>query len=165
MKKLILTIILLMLILISGCSKNNIKFKVAYEGKGGFGFDKENSTFCISEHVSSKEQLIELSDKMNNHFFDESSTNYNNEIATHIRTYDDIFFKENSLIICVINAGNGYEYKINDLDIQDNILSVNIKKIEKSGIYTDEGFTYIFVIETNKNNLIDVKNIEVNKIL
>lgn len=161
MKKLILTIILLMLILLSGCSKNNIKFKVAYEGKGGFGFDKENSTFCISEHVSSKEQLIELSDKMNNHFFDESSTNYNNEIATHIRTYDDIFFKENSLIICVINAGNGYEYKINDLDIQDNNLSVNIKKIEKSGIYTDEGFTYIFVIETSKSNMINIEMVKV----
>lgn len=70
---------------VGGCSCKTNKFEIAYEGKGGFGFDEDKLTYCISEYISTKEELKALLQKLNNGYFDELSTSYNSNIGLIIR--------------------------------------------------------------------------------
>lgn len=161
MKKLLMMCFMLCLIAaFGGCSCKSNKFKIAYEGKGGFGFDEDKLTYCISEYISTKEELKTLSKKLNNGYFDESSTSYNSNIGLIIRNYDDIFFNDNNLIVCVIDAGNRFDYSVNKLDVSNNKLIINIKKTQKKGTFTDEAFSYLFIIEVEKKDFLNINYVE-----
>lgn len=161
MKKLILVVIFLsFMIVCTGCINETNQYQIAFEGKGGFGFDADNSTFCITELICSKDELEQLSHKMDNGYFDEFSTNFNNEIALKVRSFDKNFFKNNNLIICVIDAGSSYDYFVDNLDLNENKLIINIEKTKKKGTFTDEAYSYLFIIEVNKNYTKDIEDVE-----
>lgn len=161
MKKLILLVIFLFFMIVcSGCIKETNQYQISFEGKGGFGFDADDSTYCITELIHSKDELEQLSDKMDNGYFDEFSTNFNNEIALKVRSYDKNFFENNNLIICVIDASSSYDYFIDNLDLNENKLIINIKKSKKKGTFTDEAYSYLFIIEVNKNYTKDIEHLE-----
>ena len=148
------------MIVCSGCIKETNQYKISFEGKGGFGFNADDSTYCITELIHSKDELEQLSDKMNNGYFDEFSTNFNNEIALKVRSFDKNFFENNNLIICVIDASSSYDYFIDNLDLNENKLIINIKKSKKKGTFTDEAYSYLFIIEVNKNYTKDIEHLE-----
>lgn len=162
MKKIIIILFLLMnfVIISTSCIKKTKPYRVSFQGKGGFGFDEENYTWCMTKFVSSQDELEKLSNKMNKGFFDESSNNYNSEIALKVRSFDNNFFQFNNLIICVIEAGNSYNYYIDDLVPSENQLIINIKKKKKKGTFTDEAYSYLFIIELNKNFVQDIERLE-----
>lgn len=160
MKKIIVLFMMLILsVTLVGCSNKNHNFSIAYEGKSAFGFDDEKLTYCLSEYVSTREKLETLSKKFNNGYFDELSLSYNSEMGLMIRKYDDEFFKDNSLVICVIDAGNHYNYSVNKLEVRNSELIINIKKTQKKGIFTDEAFAYSFIIEVEKTEFSNIKSV------
>ena len=107
-----------------------------------------------------REKLETLSKKLNNGYFDELSFSYNSEMGLMIRKYDDEFFKDNSLVICVIDAGNYYNYSVNKLEVSNSELTINIKKTQKKGIFTDEAFAYSFIIEVEKTEFSNIKSVK-----
>ena len=159
MRKIMIYFVLFLIVFIVGCSSNETNFKIAYEGKGGFGYDVETKAFCLSELISSREELESLSNRYSSRYFDESSENYNSEIGILIRSYDDVFFDDRSLIICVILSGNGFYYKIK-LDVNEDKLIINLKKSRKKGTFTDELFSYLFIIEVEKKDFSNINRVE-----
>ena len=161
MKKILMMCFTLCLIaVVGGCSYKTNKFEIAYEGKGGFGFDEDKLTYCISEYISTKEELKALSKKLNNGYFDEFSTSYNSSVGLIIRNYDDVFFNDNNLIVCVIDGANSFDYSVNKLDVSNNKLIINIKKAQKKGTFTDEAFSYLFIIEVEKKEFLNINYVE-----
>lgn len=133
--------------------KKIISINVGYEGKGSFGFDEENLSYTICEKITNADKLIELSSQMKNGFFDESSNSYNSKLGIKVRSYDNDYFVNNDLIICVFDAGNHYNYNVNNIINYEDALIVNIDKNLKIGTFTDESFAYIILIEINKKDI------------
>ena len=158
MKKiLILFLAITTIIFLTSCN-NSIKFAVGYEGKGTFGFYAQGMGATNVEIVSSKDELIDLCEKYNNNFFNENSGNYNNEIPLKVRSYDDSFFESHSLVICEISAGNHYSYKVNKIIKDEDSLQIIIKEKRKIGTYTDIGFIYLFLLELEKEDVLNIKS-------
>ena len=158
MKKiLILFLAITTIIFLTSCN-NSIKFAVGYEGKGTFGFYAQGMGATNVEIVSSKDELIDLCEKYNNNFFNENSENYNNEIPLNVRSYDDSFFESHSLVICEISAGNHYSYKVNKIIKDEDSLQIIIKEKRKIGTYTDIGFIYLFLLELEKEDVLNIKS-------
>ena len=129
MKKVLMICFMLILsVTLVGCSNKANKYKISYEGKGTFGFDEEKMTYCLSKYISTKQELETISKKLNNGYFDESSANYNSEIGLIIRNYDDSFFIDKSLIVCVIDGENRFDYSVDKLKVSNDELVINIKK-------------------------------------
>lgn len=145
---------------LTSCSNDGIKFVVRFSGRDGFGMDRDTLAFCFSERITSKEELIMLSQKMQNGIFDEQSDSYDSEVGKIIRSYDETFFENNNLIICVIESGYGYSNKIKKLDIDDNKLIVHINKKRKKGTHINVAFTYLFLLEVNKEDVSNVDYVE-----
>ena len=49
---------------------------------------------------------------------------------------------------------------IDNLDLNENKLIINIKKSKKKGTFTDEAYSYLFIIEVNKNYTKDIEHLE-----
>lgn len=133
--------------------KKIISINIGYEGKGSFGFDEENLWYTLCEKITNADKLIELSSQMKNGFFDESSNSYNSKLGIKVRSYDNDYFVNNDLIICVFDAGNHYNYNVNNIINYEDALIVNIDKNLKIGTFTDESFAYIILIEINKKDI------------
>lgn len=159
MRKIMIYLVLFLIVFIVGCSSNETNFKIAYEGKGGFGYDEETKAFCLSELISSREELESLANRYSSRYFDESSESYNSEVGILIRSYDDVFFDDRSLIICEILSGNGFYYQIK-LDVNEDKLIINLKKTRKKGTFTDEFFSYLFIIEVEKKDFSNINRVE-----
>lgn len=125
-----------------------------------FGFDEEKMTYCLSKYISTKQELETISKKLNNGYFDESSANYNSEIGLIIRNYDDSFFIDKSLIVCVIDGENRFDYSVDKLKVSNDELVINIKKTNKMGTFTDEAFANLSIIEVEKNEFQNIKSVK-----
>ena len=161
MKKVLMICFMLILsVTLVGCSNKANKYKISYEGKGTFGFDEEKMTYCLSKYISTKQELETISKKLNNGYFDESSANYNSEIGLIIRNYDDSFFIDKSLIVCVIDGENRFDYSVDKLKVSNDELVINIKKTYKMGTFTDEAFANLSIIEVEKNEFQNIKSVK-----
>ena len=157
MKKVLMICFMLILsVTLVGCSNKANKYKISYEGKGTFGFDEEKMTYCLSKYISTKQELETISKKLNNGYFDESSANYNSEIGLIIRNYDDSFFIDKSLIVCVIDGENRFDYSVDKLKVSNDELVINIKM----GTFTDEAFANLSIIEVEKNEFQNIKSVK-----
>lgn len=159
-RALILFLAMTMIFFLISCG-NNIIYSVAYEGKGTFGNytnDSGGVTFGMLEIVSSRDELVSLCEKYNNNYFNENSEFYNNEIPETVRSFDDVFFESHSLVICEIVAGNYCSYKISKIiKVEDN-LQIVIKEKRKTGTYTDVAFMYLFLLELEKDDVLNIKS-------
>ena len=117
-------------------------------------------TYCLSKYISTKQELETISKKLNNGYFDESSANYNSEIGLIIRNYDDSFFIDKSLIVCVIDGENRFDYSVDKLKVSNDELVINIKKTNKMGTFTDEAFANLSIIEVEKNEFQNIKSVK-----
>ena len=113
-----------------------------------------------SKYISTKQELETISKKLNNGYFDESSANYNSEIGLIIRNYDDLFFIDKSLIVCVIDGENRFDYSVDKLKVSNDELVINIKKTNKMGTFTDEAFANLSIIEVEKNEFQNIKSVK-----
>lgn len=150
MKKVLFIMIIVLMLFLNGCSSKTNQYCVAYEGKGSLGYDEINNTYLIKECIKSKQELMELCDRYSNGFYDINSKNYNNQIPTIIRGYDDTYFNKKDLIILVVDKGNSFDYQICGIDIRDTYIDIIIKKLHKYGGFTDEAYAYLFLIEIEK---------------
>ena len=149
MKKLLLLLIMLFICL-TACGGETFPYHVVYNKKGGFGFDKEKNTFLVCESVSSRSELIELCEKYDNHYFDDDFSYANEEIPMIIRSYDESFFNNKDLIIVVTTKNDSFNYKIKGIDINGQEIIINLKKKKLYGTFTDEAYSYMFIIEIEK---------------
>lgn len=157
LKKIILFIsIIVLVLLLIGCRTKSVQYHIAYEGVGSFGFDKFNRTFLINKCVKSKKELVELCEEYSNGFYDKNSKIYDSDISKKIRSYDDSFFNNNELIIIVVEKGDSFEYKINNIVIDNSEIVVNLKKLRKYGTFNDLAYAYLFLIELEKKEQVEV---------
>lgn len=157
MKKNILFILIIVLVLLLiGCRTKSVQYHVAYEGVGFFGFEKLNHTYLMNKCVKSKKELVELCEEYSNGFYDKNSRIYDNDIPKKIRSYDESFFNNNDLIIIVVEKNDSFEYKINDIFIDNSEIVVNLKKVRNHGTFTDEAYGYLFLIELEKKEQVEI---------
>ena len=149
MKKLLLLLIVLFIGL-TACSCNTVSYHVAYNDYGAIGFDTEKNTFFVCESISSRDKLIELCERYDNHYFDDDFSRANQEIPMIIRSYDESFFNNNDLIIVVTTKNDSFNYKIKGIDINGQEIIINLKKKKLYGTFTDEANSYMFIIEIEK---------------
>lgn len=130
-----------------------IKYKINYNGMGFFGYKIVDNKFQIYSCgiINSYEELNNLCKEYNNNFINEYESIYNNE-----------FFKEQSLIIYSFETGYGKETVIEDLILNEEELIIVEKTILKDGFYTTEAFRWMILIEVNKIEIENVKEIKIN---
>lgn len=149
MKRFLLLIIVPILFLL-GCNIKNNDYHVAYKGKYSFGFDDSNMTFLVSKCVKSLDELIKLCDDYSNGFYESNSSNYNDEVPKKIRSYDESFFRSNDLIIIVVGKNDAFDYIVHEVEDIDSTIVVKLRKKHFIGIYTDELYSYLILIELEK---------------
>lgn len=137
---------------------SNKEFTVGTEGTGKTVF-QDKAGFGLSQggvYIDSKENFETICNKLNNGFYDNGSQTYNSKAATICRSYDDSFFEDKALIIYEFMAGYHYNYSVENIDIYNEEAIVNIKAIEKQGVYEDLAFSYLFILEIDIK--LDVKS-------
>lgn len=82
------------------------------------------------------------------------------KLALIIRNYDDSFFIDKSLIVCVIDGENRFDYSVDKLKVSNDELVINIKKTNKMGTFTDEAFANLSIIEVEKNEFQNIKSVK-----
>ena len=130
-----------------------IKYKINYNGMGSFGYKIVDNKFQIYSCgiINSYEKLNNLCKEYNNNFINEYESIYNNE-----------FFKDKSLIIYSFETGYGKETVIEDLILNEEELIIVEKIILKDGFYTTEAFRWMILIEVNKVEIENAKEIKIN---
>jgi hypothetical protein len=137
MKKLLLMLLLPIIILLSGCTKNIVDYKIDYhETDNG-----EERELIFSNH----NELVEMIDDPD------------------IEKYDDEFFDNKLLIVVFHNFGNGLgtnSFEINKIFYNNKTVYVDLN-IESSGLH-QVVVRYILYIEIPK---IDVSKVSITKSL
>src|SRR5690554_3974312 len=129
------------LILLLGCS-SGIQFNIGYDQKGGFGMkevDGSEVTHTL-EIVGSLEALKDLCVEWSNPAFQEGSEHYTSELSKKIRSYDEMFFNDNVLIVYSFDRGQSKKTRIESLVVDNSKLIVNAAFVSKKGTFSDEAF-------------------------
>lgn len=117
----------------------------------------------IPQRIDSVEQLKEFCNDTGMPINDKSNRNYDSDIYIKLRSYNNRYFKSNSLIIVFIGKPHRQELEFANLKIIDDTLIINI--LNEYDPY-DEGVEYptvaddhLMLIEINKNLISKVKQI------
>lgn len=112
-------------------------------------------------YISTREELENMCNKYHNGFFDESSDSYDTERGSILRSLDDSYFQNNSIMVCTLSTGDGYDIMVKKLEARDNILIVTIDQPRRKGAYHDNLYTYLLIFEVEKKDYINVNDVEV----
>lgn len=166
MKKIfnILIIFLIVLFLQACTSSDNLEYNVLYNQKNVFGhkIDSSGKYYNFPDTmICSYEQLLKCCDEYNNYAFNEEDSEYNSELSSLVRKFDEKYFEENSLIIISFETGDGIATNIKEITIKDLSLNVNLKQKNKNGIYNTEAYMWLMIIQINKVDL-HCTNLKIN---
>ena len=145
-----------------GCSLG-IKFNIVYDKMGGFGYKETNGGVAIDmlELVNSLQDLKDLCDEWNNLAFDEESESFSSELSEKIRSYDEAYFSDKVLIIYSFWRGHRKETRINSIEVEGTQLIVNARYNDKRGIFTDEAFNWLILIEVSKVDIVGATTVQI----
>lgn len=144
-------------------------YAVAYAESGSDGGDvlygcDQYSGVLIEENIASlfnsRQELLDFSDEKGLPFFEIKGDDryhlqkniYDSELSQRIRSYDETFFNENSLLLIFIVFPNVDPAKVDTVYIQGNELIVEIARPETDS-FMDAESHHAFVIECSKNNM------------
>ena len=144
-------------------------YDVAYAESGSDGGDAlygcdQFSGVLIEENIASlfnsRQELLDFSDEKGLPFFEIKGDDryhlqkniYDSELSQRIRSYDETFFNENSLLLIFIVFPNVDPAKVDTVYIQGNELIVEIARPETDS-FMDAESHHAFVIECSKNNM------------
>lgn len=164
MKKLLKLIsIMTFVIIVTGCNSSKIKFELVYDQMGGFGFKEVDSNISmeILEFIGSVKELKDICEKWGNPAFDESNDLFSSEISKKIRSYDDAFFVDNTLIIYSFLRGHRNETKIDSISIEGEQITLNARYISKRGNLDDVQFNWLMLIEAKKEDILNCSTIQI----
>ena len=164
MKKIILFIFLLFCLYLSACTNKRIDFKVSYDYMSVFGHKKVDGKyhFFSDAYINSREKLISLCDEWNNESFNSDDNDYQSDLSTLLRLYNDEYFKLNDLVIIEFETGQGIYTKIRSIKVEEDKLIVNINQKQRNGIWTTEAFRWLMIVEIPKDSTKDVTELVVN---
>lgn len=166
MKKLFnILIIFLIALFLEGCIlSNNLEYNVLYSQKNVFGhkIDSSGKYYNFPDSlICSYEQLLNCCEEYNNNAFIVEDSDYNSELSSLIRMFDENYFKEKSLIIISFETGDGIDTKIRKINLKNSSLNVNLKQKSKNGVYLTEAYMWLMIIEIEKVDL-HITNLKVN---
>ena len=163
----ILLIVIICPVLLKGCKNLGIEYSVGFSDNVGFGIiEIQNGgiTIGLIEIVNSLDELETLCEEWNNPAFDEDNDDYSSELSEKIREYNEEFFENKALIInssCQYNSKR--EPGVDKLIIEEDKLIIEVSL--KRGTYTDIAESWLFLIEVNKADIIDITNITIENTL
>lgn len=153
-------LIIMSLGLFAGCGDSGIWFKVDYGAEGGFG-----KRIGVSKLVQSLEEMRDLCEEYSNDAYNESSEYYSVEEYQRIRSYDEVFFEEKALIVYSTFLGGDITkwIRVNNITVEETQLVVTLHHKDKGrGTWHDNSRTWLFLIEVNKADVLNVINVQVN---
>lgn len=159
-KKLLFMGVILTVFLLFGCTGTAIKYNVSFSGNTLFGYQEDGTggmNHCVQTIIRSREELTELCEQWNNPAFKEEDTS--NELCWKIRNYDEMFFKENALVVYSSWQWNkALDPKVKKITVKDSQLTifVRLKKLKAS---YDVAESITFLIEIKKDNVNNVSEI------
>lgn len=164
MKRLLMLIVIIIFgINVTGCNSSKIKFESGYDQMGGFGFKEVdgNITMEILEFIGSVKELKDICEQWGNPAFDQSSEFFSSEISEKIRSYDDSFFVDNTLIIYSFLRGHRNETRIDSISIEGEQITLNARYISKKGKFDDVEFNWLMLIEVKKEDILGSSTIQI----
>ncbi len=103
----------------------------------------------IAQSVGSLSELQSFSAEKGFPFFDETDENYSADLSKKIREYDDVFFKNNSLVL-LFKLSDKYDLsRFDDLRVESGIMTITLNKPEEEGTLSDL-YAFVYLIETTK---------------
>lgn len=114
---------------------------------------------CIAL-IRSKQELIEFSDNKDLPFFEIKGEDryhmkqhiYDSELSQKIRSYDEAFFNEKSLVLVFVEFPNVYPAKIDTASIEGEELVVKVARPEADS-FLDALSYHTFIIEVDKKSV------------
>lgn len=164
-KILLLGVALIMSLGIFTACSSGLRFKVGYEGKGyvngAFAFTdasgEEIGTHNSLRLITSVEELKAFCDELNNPAFSVDSPKYSSNLSKQIREYDEAFFTEKTLVICLLTASNaGISYTVKALAVEGTTLLVDVKQQESKRESATVITPWTFLIEVKNTDIIGV---------
>ena len=146
MKKLVLSMFLVMLLLVTGCGQSN----EAYLVKAGSETFKNGSSYVITSIEELNEYVSHTYNK-----FDEA-----------VKSYDSSYFENNALVIAEITKSSGsYKMKMSSVKIDENIMTIKVKSSAPQYVTMDMAYWHIIVECTQEeaNAITTVNILENNK--
>ncbi len=143
-KFLILEVALIMCIgLFTGCG-SGAKFKVGYGQQDAFGY--ENSI------VNSFDEF--------NAIFTEENLALSPELKSKIGIYNESYFSEKALLVCVLSGYAGTSYSVKSIEQEGKTIFVNVKKKDPKQS-TQQMRNWTFLLEVKKSDILDATSIQV----
>ncbi len=166
MKKIVVVLLISILgvCLLVGCAKDekahSIEYKVACSTIPIDVYLQNPYSGEILKKVDSVQGYEKLCNDNDILIFDENNENYDSDLCKDLRSYDDSYFEENSLIVLTYYSKEIYDEKINNIKLNGEVLEVDIDKKfseEHDSINSNILVSYAFFIEVKKS---EVKNVD-----
>lgn len=147
---------------LTGCN-SGIKFNVAYDARGGFGYKDTDDGIVMGmlELADSAQELRDLCSEWNNPSFDENTESFSSEFSQKIRSYDEPYFNDNILIIYSFERGHSRETKITSINVDGDYLNINARYNDIRGAFTDEAFNWLIILEASKADIADATTVQI----
>lgn len=145
---------------------SHFSYEIAYAESyiGDIPFGTEYANLDEAEDyigkVDSASALRQLSAEKSYPFFDENDSDYSSELAVKIRSYDEEFFKDKSLVLLFI-AGKLFDAaRIDSVAVNDNAIEVTLTRPDV--IYeVDYETTFAYIVEVSKGGTENISEVKV----
>lgn len=175
MKKQLLICIIIMIIIMTGCSNKNQL--VISQNCVCFDYTSEDYYSTI---IHSYDELKNICEELDNHYLDKDyvyddscseeglECNINQarqNVALRLQTYHESFFKKKDLVVYELhgNPYGYYRYELACIKYNGDNVSLTLKEREKRGVKFDIWYSgkHLIVVEIDKRDNYENKNIEV----
>ena len=142
-------------------------YDVAYAESGSDGaslYGSQYSGACIDGNcialLRSKQELIAFSDEKELSFFEVKGEDryhiqqriYESDLSTKIRSYNESYFNEKSLVLVFVEFPNVYPAKIDSVAVEEEDLVVKVARPEADS-FLDAESHHAFVVEVDKASI------------
>lgn len=128
-----------------GYDKSTMPFEVKYQSGS-----EDSQANDLTVLIRSKDELYALCQEKGYRFFNENDDNFDRKISRTIRSFDDEYFINKSLVLILLNGISCYLPQINELSIEGGTLYVCVCEPTDNPTGIDERKnTFVCIVETD----------------
>lgn len=114
--------------------------------------------------INSVDDIDTLCNETSSPIFENNQKKINGQIIEKLKIYDKEFFETKSLAI-IFRLQNGGDYYVKDFEIIEESMTVTvIRETPKGVVYPSVVETYLYLLEFDKEKVVDVTQINVDQI-
>ena len=157
----------------TACENEELHYKVAFfDGYDSVALPFDAQSFPDGQKdgvsdtvvkIDSHSELLALCVEKGYPFFNRNDENYNSALAVKIREYEEKFFETKAVVLIIKSDSGNVVSEIEKAELKGETLEITLAKPDGNG-ESEEKATFVYVIELDKKETENVKEIRLNEI-